>query len=131
MGEWRKYDKRFMHEPSIRVPMPIRYPRMIRAGATVQEMTTNLDIAPTFLELAGLPVPSRMQGLSMVPFSKARSRGPGANRVSFTTFTATPASPRWPPICAAASKNSARKPATPTSTSRRVSGAGCQPAAGC
>ncbi|MBS1854799.1 MAG: sulfatase [Acidobacteria bacterium] len=70
MGEWRKYDKRFMHEPSIRVPMLVRYPRMARPGSTVDEMTTNLDIAPTFLELAGVPVPQRMQGLSMVPFLK-------------------------------------------------------------
>jgi len=70
MGEWRKYDKRFMHEPSIRVPMLVRYPRMIKPGAAVNEMVTNLDIAPTFLELAGLPVPANMQGLSMVPFLK-------------------------------------------------------------
>ena len=70
LGEWRKYDKRFMHEPSIRTPMLIRYPRMVRSGSTVDEMVTNLDIAPTFLELAGIPVPQRMQGLSMVPFLK-------------------------------------------------------------
>ncbi len=70
LGEWRKYDKRFMHEPSIRTPMLIRYPRMVRAGAVLDPMVTNLDIAPTFLELAGVPVPRRMQGLSMVPFLK-------------------------------------------------------------
>jgi arylsulfatase A-like enzyme len=70
MGEWRKYDKRFMHEPSIRTPMLIRYPRMARAGSTVDQMVTNMDIAPTFLELAGLPVPKQMQGLSMVPLLK-------------------------------------------------------------
>jgi arylsulfatase A-like enzyme len=70
LGEWRKYDKRFMHEPSIRTPMLVRYPRMVRAGSTVDQMVTNLDIAPTFLELAGIDVPRRMQGLSMVPFLK-------------------------------------------------------------
>ncbi len=70
LGEWRKYDKRFMHEPSIRTPMLIRYPKMVRPGSTVDEMVTNLDIAPTFLELAGIQVPKRMQGLSMVPFLK-------------------------------------------------------------
>lgn len=71
LGEWRKYDKRFMHEPSIRTPMLIRYPRMVRpAAAPVDAMITNLDIAPTFLELAGVQVPRRMQGLSMVPFLK-------------------------------------------------------------
>jgi arylsulfatase A-like enzyme len=70
MGEWRKYDKRFMHEPSIRMPLLIRYPRMVRAGTTAGQMVTNLDIAPTFLELAGLPVPKHMQGLSMAPLLK-------------------------------------------------------------
>ncbi len=70
LGEWRKYDKRFMHEPSIRTPMLIRYPRMVRPGSVVDPMVTNLDIAPTFLELAGVNIPSRMQGLSMVPFLK-------------------------------------------------------------
>ena len=71
LGEWRKYDKRFMHEPSIRTPMLIRYPRMIHPGSVAEQpMVTNLDIAPTFLELAGIPVPKRMQGLSMVPFLK-------------------------------------------------------------
>ncbi|HTX33966.1 MAG TPA: sulfatase [Bryobacteraceae bacterium] len=73
LGEWRKYDKRFMHEPSIRAPMLIRYPRMVRAGSTADQMVTNNDIAPTFLELAGLPVPRSMQGLSMVPLLKGET----------------------------------------------------------
>lgn len=68
LGEWRKYDKRFMHEPSIRTPMLVRYPRMIRAGTTSDGMILNLDIAPTFLELAGLKIPTQMQGQSMVAF---------------------------------------------------------------
>lgn len=73
LGEWRKYDKRFMHEPSIRTPMLIRYPRMIRPGSTANQMVTNLDIAPTFLELAGLPIPKQMQGLSMAPILKGET----------------------------------------------------------
>lgn len=68
LGEWRKYDKRFMHEPSIRTPMLVRYPRMIRAGTDSSRMVLNLDIAPTFLELAGVNVPKHMQGRSMAPF---------------------------------------------------------------
>ncbi|MGH9328775.1 MAG: sulfatase/phosphatase domain-containing protein [Terriglobia bacterium] len=69
LGEWRFYDKRFMYEPSIRVPLAIRYPRLIRPGVR-QEMALNLDIAPTILELAGLKVPEWMQGRSLVPFLK-------------------------------------------------------------
>jgi arylsulfatase A-like enzyme len=72
LGEWGKYDKRFMHEPSIRVPLLVRYPRLIRPGSTAVPMVLNLDIAPTFLELAGLPIPERMQGRSLVPFFKGQ-----------------------------------------------------------
>jgi arylsulfatase A-like enzyme len=68
LGEWRMYDKRFMHEPSIRVPLFIRYPRLIKPGTVVADkMTLNLDWAPTILDFAGVPVPSQMQGRSLVP----------------------------------------------------------------
>ena len=32
LGEWRMYDKRLMYEPSIKVPMMIRYPKLFKAG---------------------------------------------------------------------------------------------------
>jgi len=70
LGEWRFYDKRFMHEPSIRVPLMIRYPRLIQPGAVTRKMALNLDLAPTVLEMAGLKVPAWMQGRSLVPFFK-------------------------------------------------------------
>jgi arylsulfatase A-like enzyme len=70
MGEWRMYDKRLMHEPSIRVPMLVRYPRLIRPGRSANPMVLNTDIAPTFLELAGVTIPAPMQGQSMVPLLK-------------------------------------------------------------
>lgn len=70
LGEWRFYDKRFMHEPSIRVPLLIRYPKLIQAGSVVQQMALDLDLAPTVLELAGVDIPSEMQGKSLVPFLK-------------------------------------------------------------
>jgi arylsulfatase A-like enzyme len=70
LGEWRMYDKRFMHEPSIRVPMMIRYPRLFQAGRTVDQMVLNLDIAPTLLELAGVPIPAHMQGQSLVKLAQ-------------------------------------------------------------
>jgi arylsulfatase A-like enzyme len=69
LGEWRMYDKRFMHEPSIRVPLFIRYPRIVKPGSVLsRQMVLNVDWAPTFLELAGLEVPANMHGRSLVPF---------------------------------------------------------------
>lgn len=66
-GEWGLYDKRLMHEPSIRVPLLIRYPPKIRPGVTSDRMAINVDLAPTMLDLAGLPVPSHMHGRSLAP----------------------------------------------------------------
>ncbi len=70
LGEWGFYNKMFMHEPSIRVPMAVRYPRLIKPKTVSEQMALNLDIAPTILDLAGLKVPERMQGRSLVPLMK-------------------------------------------------------------
>lgn len=75
LGEWRMYDKRFMHEPSIRVPTMIRYPKEFPAGRKVDKMVTNLDVAPTLLELAGVAIPAKMQGKSMVKLAKGDDAG--------------------------------------------------------
>jgi len=70
LGEWRAFDKRFMHEPSIRVPLLIRYPKLIKPGSVCDRMVLNIDISPTVLDLAGLKVPEHMHGRSMVPLLK-------------------------------------------------------------
>ncbi|HZY73137.1 MAG TPA: sulfatase/phosphatase domain-containing protein [Edaphobacter sp.] len=71
LGEWRLFDKRLMHEPSIRVPLMMRYPKRIPAGTVRDEMILDTDLAPTFLDLAGLPIPAHMQGKSVLPLAKA------------------------------------------------------------
>ncbi len=68
LGEHGLYDKRLMYEPSIRVPMAVRYPAQIRAGSVDRtHMVLNVDVAPTILQLAGVPVPLGLHGRSMVP----------------------------------------------------------------
>jgi len=71
LGEWRMFDKRLMHEPSIRVPMMVRFPRRISAGTVRQEAVLDIDLAPTFLDLAGVPIPAHMQGKSLLSLAKA------------------------------------------------------------
>ncbi len=66
-GEWRAFDKRLMHEPSIRVPLLVRYPPLVKPGSVADPMVLNIDLAPTVLDLAGLEVPSWMHGRSIVP----------------------------------------------------------------
>ena len=70
LGEWRMYDKRFMHEPSIRVPFLVRYPGMVKAGSRCEQAALNVDVAPTLLELAGVNVSPAMHGRSLVPLLK-------------------------------------------------------------
>jgi arylsulfatase A-like enzyme len=70
LGEWGFYNKMLMHEPSIRIPLAVRYPRLFKPGTVSEQMALNLDIAPTILELAGLKIPESMQGHSLVPLLK-------------------------------------------------------------
>jgi arylsulfatase A-like enzyme len=61
------FDKRFMYEESLRMPLLVRWPSVIAARSTSDAMVLNVDFAPTFLEAAGVPVPADMQGRSAVP----------------------------------------------------------------
>lgn len=72
LGEWGRYDKRFMHEVSIRVPLVIRYPKMVKAGSTSDKMAINVDWAPTVLDLAGVDIPKTMQGRSLKPLLEGK-----------------------------------------------------------
>lgn len=66
LGEFGLYDKRFMYEPGLRVPLLVCGPG-IKAGSLPAQFVANIDLAPTFLDLAGLPIPDSMQGHSLVP----------------------------------------------------------------
>lgn len=65
LGEHGWYDKRFMYEPSIRIPLVARYPRLGAAGHVSDELVMNIDFAPTILDFAGVPIPQGMQGRSL------------------------------------------------------------------
>lgn len=65
MGEHGWFDKRFMYEESFRTPLVMRMPGGVRGE--IAQMVQNIDYAPTLLELAGVPVPDDMQGVSLLP----------------------------------------------------------------
>ncbi len=73
LGEHTFYDKRLMYEPSIRIPMMIRYPKAIAAGQRRKEMVLNIDAAQTLLDIAGLSAPATMQGRSFLPLAMGKS----------------------------------------------------------
>jgi arylsulfatase A-like enzyme len=68
LGEHGLFDKRLMYEPSIRVPLLMRYAARVRPGQVDStHLVLNVDVAPTVLELAGVPVPRWMHGRSLAP----------------------------------------------------------------
>jgi len=67
LGEHGWYDKRFMYAESLRMPLLVRYPRLVPPGSVSDALVLNVDFAQTLLELAGVPALDRMQGRSMVP----------------------------------------------------------------
>ncbi len=67
LGEHGLGDKRSLYEESFRVPLVVRYPRMITNAMVRDEFALNIDIAPTILDLAGVAIPSTMQGRSWRP----------------------------------------------------------------
>ncbi len=70
LGEHGWYDKRFMYEESIKIPMLIRYPRKIPANQVNDKIILNLDFAPTLLDFAGIEIPFEMQGKSFKELTK-------------------------------------------------------------
>ncbi len=72
MGEHGWFDKRFMYEESLNTPLVMRLPDGLSARGDIKEMVQNIDYAPTFLELAGAPVPADMQGVSLVPLLEGK-----------------------------------------------------------
>jgi arylsulfatase A-like enzyme len=73
MGEHGWFDKRFIYEQSMKTPFLMRYPGVIKPGTKVNGMVMNIDIAPTILSIAGLPVPASIQGSSFLPLLKNES----------------------------------------------------------
>ncbi len=81
-GEAHIRGKQFCYEEGLRVPLIIRWPRGFtppagfRAGAVESRLLEAIDVAPTLLSLAGLPVPPRMQG---APFLGEKAGSPKAH----------------------------------------------------
>jgi len=64
LGEHGMYDKRFMYEESLHIPLLIRYPKMINPGIVNDDIISNIDFAPTILDFAKNTIPDDMQGKS-------------------------------------------------------------------
>ena len=72
IGDHGWYDKRWMYEESLKMPLIVSWPGVTKPGAKIDQMVQNLDYAQTFLEMAGVESPGDMQGLSLVPLLQGK-----------------------------------------------------------
>ena len=66
IGDHGWYDKRWMYEESLKMPLIVNWPGVTK-GTRNTDLVQNLDYAETFLEVAGAEIPADMQGRSLVP----------------------------------------------------------------
>lgn len=72
IGDHGLIDKRNAYEPSVRVPMVVLAPGLLPKGQTNDAVVRNLDLAPTFLELAHVEKPEQMEGRSILPVAQGK-----------------------------------------------------------
>jgi arylsulfatase A-like enzyme len=73
LGEHGWFDKRWMYEESLKAPLLVRWPGIVAPGTVNNDIVSNLDLAETFLDIAGAPIPADMQGKSLVPVLQGKT----------------------------------------------------------
>jgi len=73
LGEHGLGDKRSAYDESLRIPLLWRLPKSGPKGRVVDEMVLNIDLAPTFLDFAGVTAPKEMQGRSWRPLLEGQT----------------------------------------------------------
>ncbi len=73
LGEHGWFDKRWIFEESLRTPLLVRWPKSIKAAGVNENLVSLLDIAQTFLDVAGVQQPADMQGRSILPLLQGKT----------------------------------------------------------
>jgi arylsulfatase A-like enzyme len=66
-------ERRLAYEESARIPLLMRWPTLIKAGRTIDELALSIDLAPTLLELGGAPAAKDIHGHSLVPLLRGET----------------------------------------------------------
>ncbi|MDZ4286350.1 MAG: sulfatase, partial [Prosthecobacter sp.] len=75
---WGEHDLGGKHGPydeALRIPLLLRYPKLIKPGSKFDPFVLNIDLAPTMLDVANVPVPDSMQGRSLLPLLNGNTAG--------------------------------------------------------
>jgi arylsulfatase A-like enzyme len=73
LGEHGWFDKRWIFEESLRTPLLVRWPGVVKPGTINGDIVSNLDFAETILDAAGVAAPPQMQGRSLIPILKGQT----------------------------------------------------------
>lgn len=91
LGENGWFDKRWIYEESMRMPLIVHWPEGISAGSVNKQLVQNLDLAPTILDLAGAEIPQQMQGRSLLPLLKNQSSVEWRDAIYYHYYEGPPA----------------------------------------
>ena len=96
-GSIRLIAKHYPYEESIRIPYIVRAPGIVNdPGRRAEQMVLNMDLSPSLLELAGIPVPDSVQGESFAPILRSAS-AKGRESFVYELFRDFPFGGRVPP----------------------------------
>lgn len=76
LGDHGLFNKMWMYDESLKIPLIVSYPGHIKENAVDDRMISELDFGPTFLDYANAKVPSTFQGLSMKPLLERKKNAP-------------------------------------------------------
>jgi arylsulfatase A-like enzyme len=72
-GEHGWFDKRWIYEESIHMPLIVRWPGVVKPGSRPTALVQNIDYAETFVDIAGGKLPGGLHGRSLVPILKGET----------------------------------------------------------
>jgi len=72
-GEHGLIDKRHAYEESMRVPLLVWAPGMVKPNSVMEQIIMNVDLAPTFLDIAGIEKPKQMEGFSFADILRGKN----------------------------------------------------------
>ncbi len=86
LGDHGWFDKRWMYEESLRTPLLIRWPGVVRPGSVNEDLVQNLDYAETMLDMAGVAIPATMQGRSLMPLLHGKTPADWRDAIYYQYF---------------------------------------------
>ena len=88
LGEHGWFDKKVIYDKSIRIPLLVRYPNGVTPSSVNDDFVLNIDFAPTFLDYAGIAIPSDVQGRSIRPLLDNRVPGDWRTSIYYQIYHA-------------------------------------------